>query len=254
MVIGHFQPPTNWHVLQWQRWRHIAQRNNLYVTSFCKNGMVISHHIDLSCHHYMRQRRRCCRHPIKQSKPWPSAIDASSSQSSTPVSSAMCVDHDLITNTWSCSPLVADGKQRHSAEQNKDVIAARSMLIITITLWCTDVRPAEWTRAGSPKKKQPKRRRDDDGAGAGATKKKKASKKRSSNNKIAMLTTMININQSWRSSRMALFGGFFTYVCWLSNVSNFSKILFCKKKNYFIFVFRSNFYLWLTFGLRYNNV
>jgi hypothetical protein len=29
------------------------------------------------------------------------------------------------------------GKRRHSSEQNKDIIAARSMLIIALTLWST---------------------------------------------------------------------------------------------------------------------
>ena len=59
---------------------------------------------------------------------------------------------------WRCPHMLGakhvarDHKQRHSAEQSKDVIAARSMLIIVLTLFCTGVRPPEWTSEGSPPK------------------------------------------------------------------------------------------------------
>ena len=39
-----------------------------------------------------------------------------------------------------------DGKRRHEKEQNKDIIASRSILIILLTLLTTGIRPKAWSK------------------------------------------------------------------------------------------------------------
>jgi hypothetical protein len=58
------------------------------------------------------------------------------------------------------------GKRRHSSEQNKDIIAARSMLIIALTLWSTGVRPIEFT-PNAPAAVGKRRRKQPDSGGEG---------------------------------------------------------------------------------------
>jgi hypothetical protein len=58
------------------------------------------------------------------------------------------------------------GKRRHSSEQNKDIIAARSMLIIALTLWSTGVRPIEFT-PDAPAAVSKRRRKQPDSAREG---------------------------------------------------------------------------------------
>jgi len=71
-----------------------------------------------------------------------------------------------------------DGKQRHSAEQNKDVTACLSMLRIGLLLLIDGKRPLPWctpsvrssAASGSAQGGQPKRRKVDarDGVGTGS--------------------------------------------------------------------------------------
>ena len=68
-----------------------------------------------------------------------------------------------------------DGKRRHSAEINKDVSAARNMLIIALSLWSNGVRPIEFT-ADAPA--NAKRKASGGGGGGKAKKPKKTPKKK----------------------------------------------------------------------------
>jgi hypothetical protein len=56
------------------------------------------------------------------------------------------------------------GKRRQSSEQNNDIIAARSMLIIALTLWSTGVRPIEFT-PDAPAAVSKRRRKQPDSGG-----------------------------------------------------------------------------------------
>jgi hypothetical protein len=70
-----------------------------------------------------------------------------------------------------------DGKRRHEKEQNKDIIASRSILIILLTLLTTGIRPKAWSDDDDDATKRDDDDGGDDGDDAGDGTKKKKKKK-----------------------------------------------------------------------------